>query len=262
MGALHGGHVSLFEAAVRRARIEGVPAAVSIFVNPKQFNDPQDFDRYPDRMDEDLAMCEQAGVDIVFNPPVDVVYPPGQDVTSSVKIPEIASKPNLEDKYRPGHFDGVCQVVSRLFDLCAPSAAVFGEKDWQQLSCIRTMSKQQGRELVIIPAETVREESGLAMSSRNFNLSADARVQAVAISQALFAASSVTTPELAESIMTEMLHRDGIDPEYAVIRPSDTLMPFPAPSHPTQTPARALIAAKVGGVRLIDNAPWTPVAYA
>jgi len=243
MGALHGGHVSLIEAAIRRAKIEGAPSAVSIFVNPKQFNEQSDFDQYPDRM-------------------VDVVYPPDEDVTSGVVIPDIASKPGLEDLYRHGHFAGVCQVVSRLFDLCDPSAAVFGEKDWQQLGCIRTMSKMQQRELLVIPAETVREESGLAMSSRNLNLSAEARVQAEAISKALFAASSMRVPEQAESLMSEILASAGIDPEYAVIRDSVTLMPMADPSTQTTTPCRALIAAMVGGVRLIDNAPWTPIAYA
>lgn len=262
MGALHGGHASLIRAAASRAKIEGVPSAVSIFVNPKQFNDPEDFNRYPDRLDDDLDICEQAGVDIVFHPPVDVVYPPGEDVTSGVIIPDIASKPGLEDHYRPGHFAGVCQVVSRLFDLCQPSAAVFGEKDWQQLQCIRTMSKAQGRELEVIPAETVREDSGLAMSSRNLNLSAEARVQAVAISQALFASSSMRTPEQGESLMREILKKGGIEPEYAAIRPAETLMPLTDPSVHPHVPCRALIAAKVGGVRLIDNAPWTPIAYA
>jgi pantoate--beta-alanine ligase len=262
MGALHGGHRSLIEAAVRRARIEGVPSAVSIFVNPTQFNDPKDFDSYPDRMQDDLQMCEDAGLDIVFNPSVETVYPPEEDVTSDVIIPDVASKPGLEDLYRPGHFEGVCQVVSRLFDLCSPSAAVFGEKDWQQLQCVRTMSKLQGRDLVVIPAETVREQSGLAMSSRNLNLTDEAREQSVAISQALFAASSVMTPELAESLMAEMLAEGGIEPEYAVIRPASTLMPIDDLGVHPGVPCRALIAAKVGGVRLIDNAPWTPVAYA
>jgi len=262
MGALHGGHVSLMEAAVQRAKIEGVPSAVSIFVNPKQFNEQADFDKYPNRMTDDLAMCEAANIDIVFNPSVETVYPPDQDVISGIVIPDIASKPGLEDLYRPGHFAGVCQVVSRLFDLCDASAAVFGEKDWQQLSCIRTMSQQQGRNLVVIPAETVREESGLAMSSRNFNLSDDARKQAVAINRALFAASTVQVPELAESLMHEILTAGGITPEYAVIRDSQTLMPMTDMGMPTHTPCRALIAANVGGVRLIDNAPWTPIAYA
>ncbi len=262
MGALHGGHASLIQAAARRARIEGVPSAVSIFVNPKQFNDPKDFDTYPDRMDDDLAICEQAGVDIVFSPNVKTVYPPGEDVTRNVIIPDVASKPGLEDTYRPGHFDGVCKVVSRLFDLCDPSAAVFGEKDWQQLQCVRTMSKLQGRDLQIIPAETVREDSGLAMSSRNLNLTPEAREQSVAISKALFASSNVHTPELAESLMREILADGGIEPEYAVIRPADTLMPILDPSMNPHVPCRALIAAKVGGVRLIDNAPWTPIAYA
>lgn len=262
MGALHGGHGSLFRAAARRAKIEGVPSAVSIFVNPKQFNDPRDFHTYPDRMDDDLAMCRESGVDIVFNPSVDVVYPPGEDVTSDVIIPDVASKPGLEDEYRPGHFDGVCQVVSRLFDLCDPSAAVFGEKDWQQLQCVRTMSKLQGRDLQIIPAETVREHSGLAMSSRNLNLTPEARELSVAISKALFASSSMTTPEGAESLMREVLADAGIEPEYAVVRPADTLMPLDDSGVNPHVPCRALIAAKVGGVRLIDNAPWTPVAYA
>lgn len=262
MGALHGGHASLIEAAVRRAKIEGVPSAVSIFVNPTQFNDPADFERYPDRLDDDLAMCKATGVDIVFHPSVEVVYPSDEDVTSNVIIPDIASMPGLEDKHRPGHFAGVCQVVSRLFDLCAPSAAVFGEKDWQQLQCIRTMSKLQGHDLQIIPAQTVRETSGLAMSSRNLNLSQEARTQAIAISQALFASSSVETPELAESLMHQILRDGEIEPEYAVVRPSETLMPFGDPSRRVHVPCRALIAAKVGEVRLIDNAPWTPIAYA
>lgn len=262
MGALHGGHISLMNAAVQRAKIEGVPSAVSIFVNPKQFNEQADFDKYPDRMADDLEMCEAAGVDIVFNPAVEVVYPPGEDVTSGIKIPDIASKPGLEDLYRPGHFAGVCQVVSRLFDLCDPSAAVFGEKDWQQLSCIRTMSSQQGRSLTIIPAETVREKTGLAMSSRNLNLSEAAREQAIAISQALFTASSVRIPEQAESLMREILNAGGIEPEYAVVRDSQTLMPMSDMGLPVHVPCRALIAANVGGVRLIDNAPWTPIAYA
>jgi pantoate--beta-alanine ligase len=262
MGALHGGHGSLIAAAVRRAHIEGVPSAVSIFVNPKQFNEQSDFDRYPDRLEDDLAMCAAHGVDIVFNPPVDVVYPPDEDVSAGVVIPEIASEPGLEDHYRPGHFAGVCQVVSRLFDLCEVSAAVFGEKDWQQLQCIRNMLKLQSRSIEIIPAETVREESGLAMSSRNLNLSPAARQQAVAISKALFASSSMSTPEQGESLMGEMLRSAWIEPEYAVIRPSSSLMPMTDLSAPTHEPCRALFAGKVGGVRLIDNAPWTPIAYA
>ena len=260
MGALHTGHGSLIEAAVRSAKIEGVPSAVSIFVNPKQFNEQADFDKYPNRMADDLEMCEAAGVDFVFNPAVDVVYPPGVDVISNVQIPEIASKPGLEDLYRPGHFAGVCQVVSRLFDLCNPSAAVFGEKDWQQLACIRAMSNQQRRDLVVIPAQTVREDSGLAMSSRNLNLSDDARIQAKAISQALFAASQCHQIDQGERLMHEMLASGGITPEYAVIRDAKSLMP--ADQSHFIGPCRALIAAKVGGVRLIDNAPWTPRAYA
>ena len=262
MGALHGGHGSLIQAAVRRARIEGVPSAVSIFVNPKQFNDPQDFDRYPDRLDDDLEMCRSFGVDLVLNPPVEEVYPRGFDASEGVPIPQVASEPGLEDRFRPGHFAGVCQVVSRLFDLCGASAAVFGEKDWQQLQCVRTMVAMQGRSIEIIPAETVREPSGLAMSSRNLNLSESARGLSVAISRALAAASSMQTPASAEAIMGEMLRGAGIEAEYAVIRPASTLMPIEDPDRVVHEPCRALIAAKVGGVRLIDNAPWTPIAYA
>ncbi len=260
MGALHGGHGSLIEAAVRRARIEGVPSAVSIFVNPKQFNEQSDFDAYPDRMDDDLAMCERAGVDYVFHPSVDVMYPPGEDVVGDVVIPKIASEPGLEDLYRPGHFDGVCQVVSRLFDLCDPSASVFGEKDWQQLACVRAMNAQQGRDLVVIPAETVREESGLAMSSRNLNLSDEARERAVGISRALSASSECRDALEAERLMGKVLDESGIEPEYAVVRDAKTLMGVEG-DHDGR-PCRALIAAKVGGVRLIDNAPWIGRAYA
>ncbi|MGV6813375.1 MAG: pantoate--beta-alanine ligase [Phycisphaerales bacterium] len=259
MGALHGGHGSLIEAAVRRAKIEGVPSVVSIFVNPKQFNEQADFDQYPNRMADDLAMCGSAGVDFVFNPAVETVYPVGEDVVSGIQIPEIATKPGLEDRYRPGHFEGVCQVVSRLFDLCNPSSAVFGEKDWQQLACIRAMSREQGRDLVIIPAETVREESGLAMSSRNLNLSDEARRQAVAIHRALLAASEHEDAQGAEVAMGEVLRDGGIEPEYAVVRDARTLMVVDVWS--SSVPCRALIAAKVGRVRLIDNAPWMPRAY-
>ncbi|MEZ6162835.1 MAG: pantoate--beta-alanine ligase [Phycisphaerales bacterium] len=184
-----------------------------------------------------------------------------EDVTSDVVIPDVANKPRLEDTYRPGHFAGVCQVVSRLFDLCAPRPQSL-VKDWQQLQCVRTESRLQGRDLQIIPAETVREDSGLAMSSRNLHLTPEARIEAVAISQALFAASNMPTPEMGESLMHEILIKGGITPEYAAIRPADSLMPLPDPSRNPYVPCRALIAAKVEGVRLIDNTPWTPVAYA
>ncbi len=161
-------------------------------------------------------------------------------------IPDVASKPGLEDKHRPG-ISTACAKSSPGCSICAiRPAAVFGEKDWQQLQCVRTMSKLQGRELQIIPAETVREPSGLAMSSRNLNLTPDARSLSIAISKALFASSSVQTPELAESLMQEVLAGAGIDPEYAVVRPADTLMPLGDPSTNPHVPCRSLIAAKVG----------------
>lgn len=248
MGALHAGHLAL----IRRARESASdrPVIVSIFVNPTQFNDPADFDRYPRTLEADLPACESVGANAVFVPSVEVMYPPGVTIETP-PLPEAATEPRLEDAHRPGHFAGVCQVVKRLFDLLRPSQAVFGEKDWQQLAVIRAMVELLSLPIGIIPHATIREEDGLAMSSRNALLAPNHRRQATALWRALRAAAEHGDPVEAERAERAVLLANRIIPEYFAVRDSATLME----PHPGR-PARALVAARVGGVRLIDNAPW------
>lgn len=262
MGSLHAGHESLLTLAREHADRRGVPAVATVFVNPTQFNESTDFDRYPRDLDRDAEICDRCGIDSVFAPHPDVVYPPGEDHTVP-DLPAVATEPGLEDTFRPGHFPGVCQVVSRCFDLCDSSAAVFGEKDWQQLRVVGAMAEAQagerGRLVEIIPGATVREPDGLAMSSRNLLLSPEARIEAGAISLGLFKAAAEPDRDRAESVLRASLAESGIEPEYAVLRDATTLLE-PAPmSHPDgpNRPCRLLVAARVGGVRLIDNMLWT-----
>jgi pantoate--beta-alanine ligase len=260
MGALHAGHASLVTQAAALARARGFGgASVSIFVNPTQFNDPGDFARYPKTLDADLALCERAGARLVYVPSVEDVYPPGV-VLMTQALPAVATRPLLEDAHRPGHFSGVVQVVDRLFELVRPAAALFGEKDWQQLAVIRAM--EAGMELPsgrvpveIVACPTLREADGLAMSSRNVFLSAADRARGLALSRALARASREPMPASAEAAMRDELAREGIEPEYAVVRDARTLLALPE-GLPGYAAGRALIAARVGSVRLIDNASW------
>ncbi|HZW06291.1 MAG TPA: pantoate--beta-alanine ligase [Phycisphaerales bacterium] len=258
MGALHDGHATLVRSAARvrdAAPTGGPPVVVSIFVNPTQFNDATDLARYPRTLDADLAVCHRAGADAVFIPEPETVYPPDHAVAVP-PLPAAATQPRLEDALRPGHFEGVCQVVARLFDLVKPSAAFFGEKDYQQLAVVRAMTAALLLPVEIVPVPTVREHDGLAMSSRNRFIPADKRARAAAISRALCEASSAacSSPSSAESAMRRVLLDAGFsdaDIQYAVVRDAETL------SAPAQgRPARALIAASLPPVRLIDNAPW------
>ncbi len=251
MGALHAGHASLIQHAATYAashRLSG--ASVSIFVNPTQFNDPRDLERYPRPESADLALCESSGAALVYLPKVDDIYPPDEPVPTP-SLPEVATRPGLEDAHRPGHFAGVCQVVARLFHLISPAAALFGEKDWQQLAVVRAMSAVLTPSIRIIPCRTLRDPDGLAMSSRNVFLTGGDRARALALSRALARAASQPSPDLAEAAMRAELSLASITPEYAVVRDADTLLPTLG-----RTPARALIAARVGSVRLIDNAAW------
>ncbi len=252
MGALHAGHAALVEQGVREASRRGFRAGcvVSIFVNPTQFNEKADYDRYPRDVEKDAGLCAKAGAAIVFAPPAEAVYPPGEAIPVPA-LPEVARRPGLEDAFRPGHFAGVCQVVTRLFELVRPGAAVFGEKDWQQLQVVRAMAVRAFPSIDIVAGATVREGEGLAMSSRNAFLSREDRSRALAISRALRVAGDVATPVRAEEAMRAELARAGVSPEYAVVRDAETLR---APREGRA--ARALIAARVGKVRLIDNAPW------
>ncbi len=257
MGALHEGHASLVRQAAALARAQSLPAGcvVSIFVNPTQFNDPGDLARYPRTLDADLALCHAAGASAVYAPAVHDIYPPGETVETP-PLPAVASTPGLEDARRPGHFAGVCQVVLRLLRLVDPAAAVFGEKDWQQLQVITAMAATHHPSTRIIPGPTVREPDGLAMSSRNRFLSSDDRRRGLSLSQALTAAAQCADPAAAEAAMRGILDAAGVITEYAVVREASSLLPLPAPSPSTSTRGRALIAARVGSVRLIDNAPW------
>lgn len=252
MGGLHEGHLQLARLAVET----GWPTVVSVFVNPKQFEESVDFDRYPRDVEADAAMLKPLGVEAVFAPDVETVYPPDAP-PSPVVVPSVADGPGLEDRYRPGHLEGVCQVLWRLFELARPSVAVFGEKDWQQLQLANAVAQQitetTGEPLDILPAPTVREPDGLAMSSRNRFLLPEDRERAAAISQSLRIAAEINDPDLAERSMREHMESRSLLVEYAVVRDAQTLLE----SHDGR-PARALIAARLGEVRLIDNAEWPP----
>lgn len=259
MGALHAGHADLIRLARERADRgdeAGEPGrvVVSIFVNLSQFNEATDFDRYPRDLETDCAFCRELGVDVVFAPSPEVVYPPEEEVPVG-ELPAVATEPGLEDTHRPGHFAGVCRVVRRLFVLVRPEAAVFGEKDWQQLRVIEAMSESEGLGVDVIPCPTAREPDGLAMSSRNTLLSPEARTSAAAIHAAIEAARECSSPVAAKVTMRGVLARAGLELEYAALRDAETL----GPVQPDR-PARALIAVRVGGVRLIDNGPWTAAA--
>lgn len=256
MGALHDGHIAL----ARHARVlaGSGPVVVSVFVNPTQFNEKQDFDRYPRDLDRDVAMCAAAGVDAVFAPPVGAMYPKGMP-TVLAELPAVATAPGLEDAHRPGHFAGVCQVCRRLFELVRPRRAVFGEKDWQQLAVVRAMVAALGERWFAAPLEivghaTIREVDGVAMSSRNTLLSAESRRAAPALPLALVAAGAERDPRAAEAAGARVLREAGVAAEYFVVRDAATLEPV-MPGSPGGA-GRALVAARIGGVRLIDNAEW------
>lgn len=256
MGALHAGHGSLIAAADhwRRLHTPCLPVVVTAFVNPTQFNDRSDLARYPRTPEADASLCRACGADVVFAPDEREIYPPTQRVDVP-ELPSVATKPGLEDAFRPGHFAGVCQVVARLFALTNATAAFFGEKDWQQFKVIESMARRDGGPR-IIGAPTVREPDGLAMSSRNVFLSPDDRRRARSISRALCEAAGAVSPSEAETLMRSILAEAGLASEYAVVRRATDLAYFKDQLETRTTPGRALIAARVGGVRLIDNAAW------
>lgn len=251
MGALHAGHARLVERARDLPARRGAPVIVSVFVNPTQFDDPADLARYPRTLEADVEVCRRAGADVVFAPRVESVYPHGASEPPG-ELPAVATEPGLEDAHRPGHFAGVCQVVRRLFDLVRPRVAVFGEKDWQQFQVIRAMTERERLGVEIVPVPTVREADGLAMSSRNVFLADSDRAAARSLSRALCEACAERVPRRAEDRMRAILSEAGAIVEYAAVRDARTLRPLPADART----GRALIAARVGSVRLIDNAEW------
>ena len=256
MGALHEGHASLMRFA--REAVGGGPLVASVFVNPTQFAPHEDLDRYPRTLEADVALCEAAGVDVVFAPSVDEVYPGGATAGSSAGV-TVEPGPLgtiLEGATRPGHFRGVLTVVAKLLGLVRPDVAVFGQKDYQQLALIRLMAADLCLGVEVIGAETVREPDGLAMSSRNRYLDATQRQQAVALSRALRAAQAAAaagTDAARLAALDALAAEPGVDVDYlAVLSPDLTELPAVVPPG---TPARVLVAARVGTTRLIDNLP-------
>jgi pantoate--beta-alanine ligase len=242
MGALHAGHQALFDTA--RASCAAVVA--SIFVNPMQFSQAGDLERYPRRLEEDLALCERHGVDVVWAPEVAEVYPDGP-VKVWVTAGELANQ--LEGPNRPGHFDGVLTVVTKLFAAVRPDVAFFGEKDYQQLILIRQLVRDLGAAVRVVAVPTVREPDGLALSSRNVLLSPSERASARILSAALAAGRDAAgpAPAVLAAACQVLGTAEGVHVEYLELRDPDLGPP------PVTGPARLLVAARVGSVRLIDN---------
>lgn len=248
MGNLHAGHLAL----VRECRRACDVCVVSIFVNPTQFGPNEDFGNYPRTLDEDLGLLEAVGTDLVFNPSVDVMYPDGQDGHVCVSVPSLAH--TLCGAARPGHFDGVATVVAKLFNIVAPDEAFFGEKDWQQLTLLRTMARQLDMPIRVRGVPTVREASGLAMSSRNNYLSDEERDRAALINQILNAIKVAIERggrayADAEVRGCRTLTAAGFEVDYVAVRDADRLVPPDADTHTL----RILAAARLGRARLIDN---------
>jgi pantoate--beta-alanine ligase len=248
MGALHAGHLEL----VRRAKAACARVVVSIFVNPTQFGPAEDFDRYPRDEVGDLKKLTPLGIDLVFAPPVEEMYPQGFATTVHV---EGVSRGLCGDA-RPGHFDGVATIVSKLFQQVRPDAAFFGEKDYQQLLVIRRLARDLDLDVAVVGVPTVRERDGLALSSRNGALSPRERAVAPALYRALSeAAKAAAQGAPFEDVETEgraALLAAGFERvDYFEIRHAETLVRFPGPGEP----ARVFGAAFLGGTRLIDNVP-------
>ncbi|MDL2319913.1 pantoate--beta-alanine ligase [Alistipes sp. OttesenSCG-928-B03] len=248
MGALHEGHVSLVE----RARRENGMVVVSVFVNPTQFNDPRDLERYPRTPDKDLRMLEQAGADIVFMPEVGDIYPE----TDTREFDFGGLDKVMEGATRPGHFNGVAQVVSRLFALVEPARAYFGEKDFQQIAVVCEMVRQLGMDVDIVPCPIVREADGLAMSSRNTLLDAQCRNAAPKIYAAMregAARRGEATPREVEQFVTDVINSDpALEVIYFEVVDARTLQRV-VDWNEAKDGIRGCVAVQAGAVRLIDN---------
>jgi pantoate--beta-alanine ligase len=256
MGALHAGHASLL-ATARQLVAPDDAVVASIFVNPLQFGPGEDLERYPRSFDADLAICADEGVDVVFAPGVDEVYPGGEPLVT-VQPGPLASV--LEGASRPTHFRGVLTVVAKLFGLVRPDVAVFGQKDYQQLVLVRRMVADLCMGIEVVGGETVRSDGGLALSSRNRYLSAEERVRAATLSAALRAGAAagaagpdaVRRAALEELEVLEVLEATGgVELDYLALTDPDLGAP------PDRGAARLLLAARVGTTRLIDNVAIT-----
>ena len=245
MGALHAGHVSLTELARTRAQ----RVVTSIFVNPTQFAPNEDFGAYPRTLEADVDKLAASGVDAVFAPTPDVMYPNGFCTTISLEGPALAG---LEDRFRPTHFAGVATVVAKLFTQVAPDVAVFGEKDFQQLAVIRRMTRDLDLPVEIVGAPTIREADGLAMSSRNVYLDAGERATAPTLHRTLsLCASRIAAGDAFDAVLAEgrrTIEAAGFALDYLELRNAQSLgAPDPARD------MRLLVAARIGRTRLIDN---------
>lgn len=251
MGAFHEGHLTL----IREARKRADSVVASIFVNPMQFGANEDLQTYPRRLAEDARALEAEGVDLLWAPSESEVYPPG--FATSVSVAGVAS--HFCGASRPGHFDGVATVVCKLFNQVRPDVALFGEKDFQQLAVIRRMARDLDltfpRADAIIGVPTVREEDGLAMSSRNQYLDPAERARAAALPQAMRAAAERIegggeVPEALAELECALIEAGFSSVDYAALADAETLQPLQDAS---ARPARLLVAARIGGTRLIDN---------
>ncbi len=251
MGWLHAGHRSLMQ----RARADDATAIATIFVNPRQFNEAADFQRYPRNEARDLAICEEEGVDLVFAPGVDEVYPPGFDTVVSVGA---VARP-LEGAARPGHFDGVATVVAILFDLIAADHAYFGQKDAQQVMVIRQMARDLAIPTEVIACPTVREPDGLALSSRNVHLDPAERAAAPVLRRALvaardrWAAGERSGDALRQAMRAVVAEEPLATPAYVSVADGRTLAELDRVVD--GGPALLSLAARFGSTRLIDNEP-------
>lgn len=248
MGALHDGHISL----VKKAKEENDVVIISIFVNPTQFNNKSDLEKYPRIPEKDVPMLKQAGGDILFMPDEKEMYPEG--TVSSSKSLQLGSLGEvMEAAHRPGHFDGVITVVRKLFEIVGTCKAYFGQKDFQQLAVVRFLVKYENLPAEIISCPIVREADGLAMSSRNMRLTPEQRKSATVLSKALFAVQhewkNKSIEELHQLVTAIINEEPGVKLEYFEIADRDTLMPVKEKKN-----AVACVAAYVGEVRLIDNA--------
>lgn len=247
MGALHAGHASLVERAVK----ENDVVVVSVFVNPTQFNDKNDLKNYPRTLDADCALLERIGATVAFAPSVEEMYPEEDNRQFSFAPLDTV----MEGACRPGHFNGVAQIVSKLFYAVEPDRAYFGEKDFQQLAIIREMVRQLGMGLEIVGCPIVREEDGLAMSSRNTLLSEDERERALTISSTLFASvdfAKVNTLAATKAFVEDMINdTPGLELEYYQIVDGNTLQEIGEWSDSDYVVG--CIALFCGNIRLIDN---------
>lgn len=256
MGALHDGHLTL----VREAKSRGASVVVSIFVNPLQFGANEDLDAYPRQLARDSALLEAEGVDLLWAPTVEAMYPAG--FASNISVAGVSE--GLCGASRPGHFDGVATVVCKLFNQVMPDMALFGEKDWQQLAVIRRMARDldltRPAAAAILGVPTVREADGLAMSSRNAYLSAEDRKAAVALPTAMRRAiaaieAGADVPETLATLQAEIVAGGFRSVDYAELRDADDLTVLTTRS---DRPMRLIVAARIGPARLIDNMAVNP----